>query len=182
MKKLISSLLICCVIFSLTSCIKVPSKKIQDGLAVLQDDLTVSYPKDPRAVMTKYGECMQALYNNELNEATFEAVVDKLMQLYDNDLLMNQTDYMMTTKQDVEQKKQDGYTLPTVVVPDSDKNVTYFSQDGYDCAGLELTFAIRDGQKTATAVYTYILRKEADTGYWKILGWKISDDQTIHLF
>lgn len=181
MKKWISILLICCLLASLTSCIKTPSKDVQDGLAVLQDDLTVSYPKDPRAVMVKYGDCMQALYNNDLNEATFEAVVDKLMQLYDNELLMNQTDYMTQTKQDVEQKKQDGYTIANVVIPDSDTKVTYFTQDGYECAGLETTFAIREGQKTATAIYTFILRKETNTGRWKIFGWKISDDQMIHL-
>ena len=176
MKKWISILLICCLFASLTSCIKTPFKDVQDGLAVLQDDLSVSYPKDPypkdpRAVMVKYGECMQALYNDDLNEATFEAVVDKLTQLYDNDLLMNQTDYMTQTKQDVEQKKQDGYTLANVVIPDSDTKVTYFSQDSYECAGIETTFAIREGQKTATAIYTFILRKEMDTGRWKIFGW-----------
>ena len=144
-------------------------------------DLEANYPNNERDVVSMYGRIMQVLYNEEYDEKAIEAMATQLQVLYDSELILNQPSYFLQLQQEVAQKKADGFTIQNYVVPDKN-DVTFFTQDERECAGMEVLFSVRNATKIEATYYVFILRKEETTGRWKILGWEPKADQTIHLF
>lgn len=133
-------------------------------------NLDINYPPTERDVVAKYGEIMQALYNETYEEKDLDIMADLLMKLYDPELLSNQTDYKAQLRQEVRQKKADGFTIQNYVT--AEKRDVVYTKDalGREMAGLECLFSIRNATKIEATYYEFILRKDAD-GRWKIVGW-----------
>ena len=148
---------------------------------ITTDNLDMYYPENPRLVMGKYCAIMKALYGETYNNDEFTIMVQQLMKLYDEEFLALQPDYIATMETDVSQKMTDGYTISNYVIPDSETEVTYFVQENRNCAGMDVTFSIRNGTQTDEVQYTFVFRKESDTGRWKILGWQIVDGRQTNL-
>ncbi|MBR0090334.1 MAG: hypothetical protein IJP92_01400 [Lachnospiraceae bacterium] len=144
-------------------------------------DLNTNYPNNERDVVNMYGRIMQTLYNETYEDADLDAMAAQLQVLYDNELLLNQPNYVMQLKQEVAQKKTDGFVIQNYVVPEKN-DVTFFTQDGRECAGMDVQFSIRNATRLEATFYVFILRKEETTGRWKIFGWQPKEDQTFNLF
>lgn len=144
-------------------------------------DLEATYPNNERDVVNMYGRIMQTLYNETYEEKDLETMAAQLQLLYDNELLLNQPNYVMQLKQEVNQKKADGFTIQNYVVPEKN-DVTFFTQDGRECAGMDVQFSIRNGTRLEATFYVFILRKDETSGRWKIFGWQPKEDQTFNLF
>ncbi|MBR0163215.1 MAG: hypothetical protein IJQ12_00940 [Lachnospiraceae bacterium] len=143
-------------------------------------NLDQTYPNNERDVVAMWARIEQTLYNEEYTDAEADAMCEQLMVLYDNAFLLNQPNYAAQLRHEVQQKKEDGITISTYVVGDR-SSVVYFKDDeGYECAGLECQFTLMSGPTRATQIYNFILRKD-ETARWKIFGWSLKDDQTIHL-
>ena len=144
-------------------------------------DLEANYPNNERDVVNMYGRIMQILYNETYEDADLQLMATQLQILYDNELLLNQPNYAMQLKQEINQKKTDGFTIQNYVVPEKNE-VTFFTQDGRECAGMDVLFSVRNATRIEATYYVFILRKDELTGRWKIFGWQPKEDQTIHLF
>lgn len=157
------------------------SMKLTPVQKITTDNLDLYYPENPRLVAEKFCAIMKALYGESYSKEEFAVMVEQLTKLYDEEFLALQTDYAATMETDVSQKLTDGYTISNYVIPDSETEVTYFIQDNRNCAGMDVTFSVRNGTRTEEVPYTFIFRKEKDTGRWKILGWQISDSGQTNL-
>lgn len=155
--------------------------KLTNLQKILTDNYDVNYPENPRLVADKYCAIMKAFYGETYSKEEFRKMVEQLIKLYDEEFLALQTDYASTMEADVSQKMTDGYSISAYVIPDTDTDVSYFTQDGRNCAGMDLKFSIRNGTRTDEVFYTMIFRQEKETGRWKILGWQISNNQQTNL-
>ncbi|MBR0090867.1 MAG: hypothetical protein IJP92_04145 [Lachnospiraceae bacterium] len=144
-------------------------------------DLEANYPNSERDVVSMYGRIMQILYNETYEEEDLQKMATQLQVLYDSELLLNQPNYALQLKQEVNQKKTDGFTIQNYVVPEKEK-VTYFTQDGRECAGMDVEFFIRNVSRIEATNYVFILRKEETTGRWKIYGWQPREEQGVNIF
>lgn len=141
---------------------------------ITTDNLEMYYPENERKVVSKYYEIMEVMYEESYSDEELTKMIDQLSILYDDELLMNQMDLISQMKDDVDQKKKDGYSIVAYNVPSDSDDVTFFNKDGRSCAGMEVSVNIRNGTHTEFNKYTFILRKD-DTGKWKILGWQLED-------
>jgi hypothetical protein len=83
-------------------------------------------------------------------------------------------EYLADLKSDIKSQKANDRTIMSYVVSAS-TDVTYYSENGYDYAGLLCSFSSREGLKVNSTDRQFLLRK-SESGHWKILGWKMIDD------
>lgn len=154
---------------------KEESTKITEVQSILLDNLDISYPPSPREVVKYYGEITKCFYNEEYTEEELKALALKIRELYDAELVSNQTEeqYMNDLHEDIENFRQNNYTISSYSTSSS-IDVTYFSRDGFEFAKLYCVFTIRQGTKLQLSTEQFLLRKD-DEGHWKIYGWKMAD-------
>ena len=134
-------------------------------------NLDESYPNSDRDVISLFGRITKALYGETYTDAEFSQMASQLEKLYDPELIAKQDDYEKKLKNEVQQKKNDFYTVQNYVVDDK-SNIIYKKIDGKECASINCLFAMRQNTEMSTINYVYILRKDED-GRWKILGWTV---------
>ena len=75
---------------------------------VLSRDLQRSYPPSPKEVLKYYSDLTMSLYNEEHDDADVIALAQKARELYDADLLANQTEeqYIRMLAEDIDEYKK----------------------------------------------------------------------------
>lgn len=143
---------------------------------VLLRDLDKSYPPSPREVLKYHGQIMQCLYSEEYTEEELEQLAVKALELYDDELALNQTpqQYLDNLRWDIDQWKEEETIVSSYSLPSS-TDVEFFSEDGYNWARLYFGLNLRKGTQRSISNVVYLLRKN-DEGHWKIYGWKLEED------
>ena len=144
---------------------------------VLARDLSINYPPTPREVVKYFSEITQCFYNEELSEEDIYALGMKARDLYDAELVANQTeaDYIDSLKYDILDFKSKKRTIASYN-PSSSLDVETFSEDGYEWARLYCNYAVKQGEILYNSNMVFMLRKD-DTGHYKIYGWKLVEDK-----
>lgn len=137
-------------------------------------NLDENYPNSERDVVSLFGRITKALYGETYTDEEFSQMASQLEKLYDPELLAQQNGYESSLKDEVQQKKNDYYTVQNYVVADKDE-IVYKKIDGKECASLDCLFAMRQNTEMETINYVFILRK-SDDGRWKILGWTVKPE------
>ncbi|MBQ8527334.1 MAG: hypothetical protein IJ429_02560 [Lachnospiraceae bacterium] len=140
---------------------------------VLARDLSINYPPTPREVVKYFSEISQCFYNEELTEDDIYALGMKARELYDAELVANQTeaDYIDSLKYDIQDFKNKKRTIATYD-PSSSLDVETFSEDGYEWARLYCRYGVKQGEILYNSNMVFILRKD-ENGHYKIYGWKL---------
>lgn len=142
---------------------------------VLLRNLEKNYPPSPREVIKYYGKIMQCFYGEDYTEEEFYQLAMKIQELYDAELVANQTQeqYLGGLRGEIEQFKAQEMVVSSYSLPSS-TDVEFFSEDGYNWARLYATFTLRKGTQLGMTNEVFLLRRD-DTGHWKIYGWQLED-------
>ena len=143
---------------------------------VLLRNLDTNYPPTPREVVKYFSEITQCFYNEENTEEEIEALGLKIRELYDDELVENQTEenYLASLKFDIEEFKKNNRTISSYA-PSSSVDVDTFSEDGYDWARLYCIYGIKQGELLYNSNIVFVLRKD-EQGHYKIYGWKLVEE------
>lgn len=155
-----------------------PAKEDETIVTAVQDvllkNLENDYPPTPREVLKYYSDITKCLYNESYTEQQLEQMADKLLALFDEDLAANnpRDQYLIDLKNEVKKFNENGYTIASYTTSRS-TDVEEFTADGRRCARLYCTYAVKSGVEVKSSKQVFILRKEAETGRWKILGFEL---------
>ena len=145
---------------------------------LLSVNLTRNYPPSPKEVLKQYSEITKAFYNEEYSDEELVALAHKIQELYDRELIENQTDeqYLRTLRSDIDNFKNNGITISSYATSAS-TDVDYFSEDGFQFARLNCVYSIRQGTQFGSIKEVFLMRKD-DEGHWKIYGWdKLKEEE-----
>lgn len=144
--------------------------------AVLLNNLETNYPATPREVMKYYNEIMQCYYNENHTEEELEKLGRHAMQLYDDELLANQTEsqYLAKLKEEVQQYQESDAVISSAALASS-TDVEYYTYEQREYAKIRCVYSIREKTSMKTVKELYLLRQDEEK-HWKILGWEIYDD------
>lgn len=144
---------------------------VQDVLLRNLDD---DYPPTPREVLKYYSDITKCLYNEEYTEEQLEQMADKLLALFDAELAENnpREQYIMDLKDEVKEFEENGYTIISYTTSKS-TDVEEFTEGGRKCARLYCTYSVKAGANYTSSRQVFILRRETETGRWKILGFDL---------
>lgn len=149
----------------------VESSRVQD---VLLRDLSRNYPASPKEVLKYYSEITLCFYNEDMSEEELTALANKAMELYDDELVANQSsEYMNSLKEDINNFHTMGIEISSYKTSNS-TDVNYFSMEGHECASLFCTYTLRSGSNLEYVEEVFILRRDEE-GHWKIFGWDAAD-------
>lgn len=142
---------------------------------VLLRNLENNYPPTPKEVVKYYSEITKCLYNESYSEEQFEQMADKMLALYDDELLSNnpRETYLKSLKNDVDIFAQNKYTIASFS-PSNSTDVETAIIDGREYAKLYCTYTIKTDANYSSSREIFELRKDSQ-GHWKILGFKIDD-------
>ena len=138
----------------------------------LSRDLTKDYPPTPKEVIKYYNEILRCLYNEDSSEEEVGALVIKMRELFDDDLLaanelgMHQ---MMLQAEIADWKKNNRRYIS--FNPAASTDVDTYEYNGYSCAKISCGYAITQEGRNYQISQVYILRKDANK-HWKIFGWR----------
>lgn len=141
---------------------------------VLMRNLETNYPPTPKEVVRYYSDISKCLYNEEYTDEQFEQMADKMMALYDDELLEKnpRENYLEDLKADVELFESNGYTI-TSYSTSSSTDVIFDTIDGREWAKLYCIYSIRTSKGVLSSQEVYELRKDLETGHWKIYGFQM---------
>ena len=145
--------------------------KISEVQDVILKDLDKNYPPTPKEVVRYYSELSKCLHNEEYSTEEFEQMVDKMRALFDEELLeINPREqHMMDLNSEVEDYRKEGYTITSYTTSQS-TDVEESVVNGSECAKLYCTYTIKSGTNYSNSLYVFELRKDKESGHWKILG------------
>nr|MBQ8253156.1 hypothetical protein [Lachnospiraceae bacterium] len=140
---------------------------------MLARDLDINYPPTPREVVKYFSEITQCFYNEELTEEDIYNLGMKARELYDAELVANQTeaDYIDSLKYDIAEFNKNNRTVVSYN-PSSSVDVETFSEDGYEWARLYCNYTIKQNEILYNSNMVFILRLDENEHY-KIYGWKL---------
>lgn len=145
---------------------------------VIMRDLDKKYPPTPREVVKFYDKILKCYYNEEYDDEEFEQIVEQARMLLDEELLKKnpKDQYILALEADIKDYKENERKISRATVCDS-KDVTYKKVDGKECAYVQSSYFMKEGNTYANTYQKYVLRKDAD-GNWKILGYKAVEGET----
>lgn len=143
---------------------------------VLLRNLSRDYPPTVKEVIKYHNEINKCLYNEECDEEVFEKLLKKDRELYDNELLQNNTwdTQFINLFAEVEAFEKAGRKLTGTKIAAS-VDVEYFEEDGYSFARIPCSYTVMEKTDSTTTMHIYLLRKDA-TGHWRIYGWDLADN------
>ncbi len=141
---------------------------------VLLKNLEDDYPPTPREVLKYYNDITKCLYNEDYTEEQLGQMADKLLALYDEELAANnpREQYIKDLKEDVDEFLQSGYSIFSYQTSKS-TDVEEYTYEGRRCAKMYCIYSVQTGADYKSSKQIFILRKETETGRWKILGFEL---------
>ena len=138
---------------------------------VILRNLETDYPPSPKEVVKYYSDISKCLYNETYTDEQFEQMADKLLGIYDDELVQSNTreQYIKSLRSDVDSFLSNKYSIVSYT-PSVSTDVEYDTVDGRECAKLYCTYSIKSGADYVKSKQVFLLRRETDTKHWKIMG------------
>lgn len=177
---ILGAMIVLGVYMMLTRTKKQPAKD-EDYVITVVDEITTtnlekSYPASARKVVELYAKIMQTLYRETCTEDQRDAMIAVLQGLMDDELLANNVNFAGSIQVEVNSRKAQQYSIPAYVV--QTKEPEEIMVDGRKMCSCDCLFNLRNATTpTYSTYYTFILRRDQNTGNWKILGWTLKEEE-----
>ncbi len=156
-------------------------KELTDVQKIITRDLEQQYPPTAREVIKLYNRIIICLYEGGYTDEEFEALVDQVLALFDDELVSNnpKSDFMEAIRAEVKNYESRDRSIRTASVCDS-RDVVYKNDPNNDdrIAYVTATYFIKEKKSYDRTYQQYVLREDGEDR-WKILGfYKIEGDST----
>ncbi|MCR5509137.1 MAG: hypothetical protein K6F34_10660 [Lachnospiraceae bacterium] len=143
---------------------------------VIARNLENNYPPTPKEVLKYYSEITRCFYSEEYTDEQLGEMAMKSRQLLDDDLKaqQNDEDYLNDLKIAIDLFKSQNRTISSYSVSNA-TDIDYYKYENADWAKAICLFTVREGTRMVVTQEEFLLRKDT-SGYWKIFGWRIYDD------
>lgn len=140
---------------------------------LLDMDFTNDYPGTPREVIKVYSRITSCLYNQSMSDEKQEALVEKMRELFDEELKNSnpQKDQMEDLRADIKEYKKAKRSISSYMI---EKNSSVVKQKvkEKECASLYASYLLQEGSAYKKSTEKFLLCKDKK-GKWKILGWEL---------
>ena len=150
-----------------------------EAAKLLEKDLELSYPATPREVIKFYCRIVKCLYSQEVKEEQSGQLEDKLRLLYDKEFLEETPfdEYKMLLQAEITEFKEGQRSITSYQVA-SAKNVDTWTDDEQEYARLVASFTYKEKTQFFKVYEEFALRRD-DSGKWKILGWRLAEEEDM---
>lgn len=149
--------------------------KVEEVNAILKKDFSTGYPGTPREVVKMYSRINSCLYNNKLGDEDVDKLVDKMRELFDDELLASnpKDSHVEKLKEEMEQFRDAKRFISSYSI-DNNSTVTKEKIKDMQYASLYASYLVQEGTDYSKTYEKFLLREDKD-GKWKIVGWEVAD-------
>lgn len=146
---------------------------------LLEKNLDASYPATPREVVKIYSRMMKCFFNEKMTDEQVEQMVDKLRLIYDDELLEQnpRETHLEELWEEIKDYKACERTIVSYQIEKAGDMITWTNEER-EYARLIAYYTQKEGNEYLKVYEEFILRKDAD-GRWKILGWRLADEEDM---
>lgn len=150
--------------------------EVTEASTLISRDLKNNYPATVREVMKYYCRITQCLYSDELSDSEVEKLVDKIRELYSDELLKeNDRDTMLgLARGEIKNYRSNKKTIQSYNVAESGE-ITYYRNETPARAVINIYFTIKEDNYYVRAYEEFVLVQDSNEN-WKILGWRLSEE------
>ena len=148
--------------------------KIEEVNEIIEKDFEANYPGTPREVVKMYSRISSCCYNQELSDDELVLLVEKMRELFDEELLAaNPTEkHIEELKKDAEKYHEAKRTISSYTV-DKNSSVEKKNIDGKEYASLRASYLVQESNSGYTKTYEEFILRADDKKHWKIVGWQV---------
>ena len=141
--------------------------KVEEVNAILKKDFESGYPGTPREVVKMYSRIDSCLYNYKLGDEDVDKLVDKMRELFDDELLAaNPKDsHVKKLKEEMENFREEKRFISSYSI-DKNSSITKENIKGVQYASLHASYLVQEGTDY-TKTYEKFLLREDKNGKWK---------------
>ena len=132
-----------------------------------------NYPPTPREVAAAYSDVSLYLHNKDYTDAEFDKLITVARKLMDDELLAQNplATHKTALQKEIQSFKKDNVEIVSYTLPELSE-VTYFTFEGAECAGVKVSFFIKKSEGTFTKTFEQYLFRKDSSGKWKLYGYK----------
>lgn len=144
--------------------------------STLSRNLDTYYPSTPKEVVKYFNDIQKCFFNEECTEEELDALIGKLRELFDEELLEQNSleTQSLLLKKEIQEYKEKNRKITNISIASS-ANVIFDTVDGRECAKLHCGYNVMEGSNNNPITQVFLLRKDSDRK-WRIYGWKLQDD------
>lgn len=146
---------------------------------ILDQDINNVYPPTAREVLKRYGRIVKCIHSGEVSEEEVSALGDTIRLLYSEELIQEnpRDEYVKKLQDEVGDYKKLNKTVTSYAIDTAENTVTW-SEDGIEYARLLASFTTKEGATFLKTYEEFILKKDMQN-QWKIIGWRIADQEDM---
>lgn len=147
---------------------------------LLERDLDSSYPATAREVVKFYSRILKCYYNEELTQEQLEGLLDQMRRLYDAEFLA--ANPRETNLEELQEEIRDFAARKCTITSyqvEQAANVVTWTDEGKEYARMIAAYTELEDKHHLKVYEEFILRKD-DAGKWKILGWRLADENDMN--
>lgn len=151
--------------------------KITAATKQLTKNYAKDYPATPKSVVTEYAEITKCFYDPETNEDQITGLATQMRQLFDDELVANQSfdDFVTSLRSEIAIYRSEEKLISSYSVSSS-TDVKQETNEYGTLATLYLTLNVRDDGAINKIKEQFLLRQDKDR-HWKIVGWVLADQE-----
>lgn len=156
------------------------AERAQDAMtfveSTLSRNLDTYYPSTPKEVVKYFNDIQKCFFNEECTEEELDALIGKLRELFDEELLEQNSleTQSLLLKKEIQEYKEKKRKITNISIASS-ANVIFDTVNGRECAKLHCGYNVMEGTNNNSITQVFLLRKDSDRK-WRIYGWKPQDD------
>jgi len=150
---------------------------ISEASTLIARDLESDYPATVREVMKYYCRITKCLYSEELSDSQLINLVDKIRGLYSDKLLEenDRTEMIGLVRGELKQYESSKTVIQSYNVAESGE-ITYYRDEVPQRAVINIYFTLKQDNAFVRSYEEFVLVQDKDDR-WKILGWRLSEEQ-----
>lgn len=159
-----------------------PKKKVEieentEVVRLINKNLDNSYPKTPREVIKLYNRIIICYYNEEYTNNQLVSLTKQARKIFDDELLERNPydEYFERLCEEIEEYKKDNRIIGSCLLA-SNRDVEYYALEGKRYSSVQCVYYLKGDEGTTKVSHEYVLRKDEE-GKWKIVYWKLPDNE-----
>lgn len=156
-------------------------RKKTEAEILIEKDIELAYPATPTEVLRLHLRITKCLYNDKLTKEEIDDLVNQERILYDEELLEKNPveSQVRIINEEIERFHEADKEITNYLI-ENKENIKYWTEEDIEYASIVASISFAESKEIIKVFEEFTLRRDED-GQWKILGWELSDKDSIEI-
>ncbi len=156
-------------------------RKKTEAEILIEKDLELAYPATPTEVLRLHLRITKSLYNDKLTKEEINDLVNQERMLYDEELLEKNPveSQIRIINEEIDKFHEVDKELTNYLI-ENKEDFNYWIEEDVEYASIVASISFAESKEIIKVFEQFTLRRD-ENGQWRILGWELSDKDSIKI-